>query len=223
MNAFAPHQTPVRTEMRPQTAPLRVPVRPSILFAPGQIHATYGNQVVQRALQSRLGLQTKLTVNEPGDAYEREADQVAETVMRMSGTSLQRACADCEREQEEQLHREPAAPGRGGPEVTHSLESRIAALRGGGSALASDVRESIEPRFGRGFGRVRIHTGNPAASVAREVNARAFTVGQDIVFGQGEFSPRTPGGLRLLAHELTHVVQQGGAGDELRHEDGPGV
>jgi hypothetical protein len=189
-----------------------------VFAAPGQISATYGNQVVQRALRSRLWLQTKLTVNEPGDAYEREADQVAETVMRMSDTPLQRACADCEREQEEQLHREPAGPDRGRPEVTPGLESRIAALHGGGSPLTSDIRKSVEPRFGSGFGHVRIHTGSSAASLAREVNARAFTVGHNIVFGQGEFLPRTPGGLRLLAHELTHVVQQGETVDGLPPE-----
>ena len=79
-----------------------------------------------------------------------------------------------------------------------------------GRALGAAARASFEARMGRDFGDVRIHDGGEAARAARDIGARAFTVGRDIVFGAGEFRPGDPGGTRLLAHELAHVVQQGG-------------
>lgn len=92
--------------------------------------------------------------------------------------------------------------------VTPDLESRINTLKGGGQPLPESVRAFFEPRFGYDFSRVRIHAGDRAADVARVVNARAFTLGWDIMFGTGQFATGTNTGQRLLAHELTHVVQQ---------------
>jgi hypothetical protein len=77
--------------------------------------------------------------------------------------------------------------------------------------LPATVRSYYEPRFGRDFSGVRVHTGGEAADSARGLRARAFTLGSDIVFGPGHYAPQTGDGQRLLAHELTHVVQQGGA------------
>jgi hypothetical protein len=76
--------------------------------------------------------------------------------------------------------------------------------------LPKSTREFFEPRFGRDFSDVRVHTGARAADAAKSLNARAFTLGKDIVFGSGQYFPQTSAGNRLLAHELTHVVQQGG-------------
>jgi hypothetical protein len=90
-------------------------------------------------------------------------------------------------------------------------EEQIEALRGGGRPLPRQVRDFYEPRFGHDFGGVRVHTGPRAAQTARGVDARAFTLGSDLVFAAGEYAPHTEEGGRLLAHELTHVVQQGGA------------
>jgi len=167
-------------------------------------------------------LQPKLTVGPPGDAYEREADRVADAVMRMPEPEgrVQRACAECE----EEMQRQPATekeeededktlqaketPGQI-PEVTPDLESRIAALRGGGEPLPSSERAFFEPRFGQEFGDVRIHSGPEAADLAQRVQARAFTLGDSIVFGAGQYAPGDGAGRQLLAHELTHVVQQG--------------
>jgi hypothetical protein len=95
-------------------------------------------------------------------------------------------------------------------EITHDLESRIQAIRDGGQPLPESVRAYFEPRFGRDFSQVRVHTDTRAADSARAVNARAFTTGQDVVFGVGMYDPCTTTGKRLLAHELTHVVQQRG-------------
>ncbi|KAF5434155.1 protein of unknown function (DUF4157), partial [Candidatus Methanophagaceae archaeon] len=95
------------------------------------------------------------------------------------------------------------------PEVTTSLESHIRALKGGGQPLLESVRTFFEPRFGYDFSQVLVHTDTRAAESAGAVNAQAFTIGQDVVFGEGQYSPQTSEGKQLLAHELTHVVQQG--------------
>ena len=106
----------------------------------------------------------------------------------------------------------------GTAEVTPSLESRIDSLKANGTPLPRAARSFFEPRFGHDFSTVRLHTDTGAAETARDINARAFTVGRNIVFGAGQYSPETPGGKQLLAHELTHVVQQN-AGLADKHTD----
>jgi len=166
-------------------------------------------------------LQPKLTVNEPGDRYEQEADRVAEAVMRMpdlAGTptrpGIQRVRPEDdvqrqveEDEEEEERVQAKEAPGQA-PEVTPETAAAIDGLRGGGQPLDRATRAYMEPRFGYDFGQVRIHTDAGAADTARSVQARAFTLGRDVVFGASEYRPGTEAGRRLLAHELTHVVQQ---------------
>ncbi|HET7461250.1 MAG TPA: DUF4157 domain-containing protein [Longimicrobium sp.] len=116
------------------------------------------------------------------------------------------ACPAC-RAREESVHRQ-ARDGGGSDGYADAVDMRP---RGPGRGLDPATRGFMEPRFGRDFGGVRLHTGPEAARSARGLDARAFTVGQDIYFGQGEYSPGTQGGRRLLAHELTHTVQQSGA------------
>jgi len=94
------------------------------------------------------------------------------------------------------------------PEVTLDLESQINTIRGGGKPLSEYERAFFEPRFGVDFGQVRLHSDARAAESAWAVNARAYTVGRDVVFGAGQYVPGTTEGQRLLAHELTHVMQQ---------------
>ena len=189
------------------------------------LQRTAGNQAVQSFIKSGA-LQAKLKVGQPNDIYEQEADRVVEQVMRMpepqavsSGTlSIQRTCP---RYEEKKLRRQPIKDedekeellqtkeisGHNG-ENTPDLESRINAIRGGGQPLSESERGFFEPRFGYDFGQVRVHTDANAAESARVVSARAFTLGHDVVFGAGHYTPGTSKGQRLLAHELTHVVQQ---------------
>jgi hypothetical protein len=87
-----------------------------------------------------------------------------------------------------------------------------AALASGGAPLADGTRGLMEARFGHDFSRVKVHDGASAALSAAAVRARAYTVGSHVVFGAGQYRPDTPAGQRLLAHELTHVVQQGATG-----------
>lgn len=98
------------------------------------------------------------------------------------------------------------------PMLGRDAEAAIQAARTGGQPLSAAERAFFEPRFGHDFSRVRIHAGSSAAAAARVVDAHAFALGSDIVFGAGQYAPSTHGGQRLLAHELAHVIQQGHAG-----------
>ena len=155
-----------------------------------------------------------LRVSAPSDPLEREAEATASRVMRMQAPAkagraparkLQRACASCGGKKDKAVHRKPASVQR--------APAAIASQGGSGIALPDGVRADMEGRFGgQDFSGVRVHAGPQANTLARSYNARAFTMGSDIYFGQGEYSPSSKGGQHLLAHELTHVVQGGGAG-----------
>jgi hypothetical protein len=106
--------------------------------------------------------------------------------------------------------------GQGEGDVTPEIEAAIQRERGGGQSLDSAARAQIEPAMGADFSGVRVHTGGQADTLNRNLSARAFTTGQDIFFKQGEYSPGSSSGRELLAHELTHVVQQDG--DRVRRK-----
>lgn len=162
--------------------------------------------------------QTKLTVHTPGDVYEQEADRVADHVMRMPDPQLQRVCAcggrcpKCQAEQRDQEHKvlqtervgEGDAEATGAPPIVHDV------VGSAGCPLDSDTRKFMESRFAHDFSHVRVHTDARAAESAESVLASVYTVGHDMVFGEGQYAPGTTEGRRLLAHELTHVLQQGG-------------
>ncbi len=183
-----------------------------------------------------IGIQTKLTVGAPGDAYEQEADRVASQVMSMSAppdssASVQRQLDTNHPHHPHQIwkraqsitpvvHRQidPRVQMRqmiqrahqiDGNQASGDLESRLNASKGGGSPLSEDVIRFMEPRFGADFSGVRVHTGGEAVQMNQELGAQAFTHGSDVYFGQG----KEPGNNELTAHELTHVVQQGAAPD----------
>src|SRR5262245_2509452 len=102
------------------------------------------------------------------------------------------------------------AAGEGG-ELDAEVESSIQRARGGGQALDGSVQAQMEPALGADLSGVRVHTGSEADRLNRAVFARAFTTGRDVFFRQGEYNPGSSTGRELLAHELTHVVQQDGA------------
>ena len=217
----ATRQTTASTPGTSQS-PIREAVHPIL-----KLQQAIGNQLVQRLLRSGR-LQAKLTISQPGDTYEQEADRVADQVMSSASVpSIRRKCDACaaggtcpECEEEEKLHPKEL-PGHV-PQVTPKVESSLASLRGGGQPLAPSVRAFFEPRFGRDFSQVRVHTDGQAGESARAIHARAFTGGQDVVFGAGEYAPESREGQRLLAHELTHVVQQtGGTPSAPARKPGP--
>jgi len=255
---------------------------------------------IRRILRSS-GAQYKLTIGQPDDKYEQEADRVADQVMRMPDPKLQRQpeneeeeemlqakpladqitplvqrqeepseeeeepvqaksmlgrtpdiqriCPECEKEtaqrqpmeeEEEELQpgydQEPEestpimesvstrdAGELGGeeeellqpksdtgdvPQVTSGIARDIQSIKGTGQPLPASERAFFEPRFGKDLSQVRVHNDSRAGLIARSINARAFTLGRDVVFGAGQYSPGVPAGRKLLAHELTHIIQQ---------------
>lgn len=192
--------------------------------------ARFGHDLSRIPVRSTtpLRIQTKLAVSAPGDGHEEEADRVSGQLMRGPEPTPRRACecgggcSGCRTKQPERegaglLSRRAAGASAGGgetaPPVVHEVLSQP------GRPLDSSTRSFMEPRFGRDLSHVRIHTGRKAAESARAVKALAYTVGSEVVFGDGEFSPHTHAGRRLLAHELVHTLQQGHAGLLRRQVD----
>jgi hypothetical protein len=175
---------------------------------------------------SKIGiLQPKLKLSQPGDEYEQEADRVAEQVMRnsLSDSTLpkttpkeegvDRQCFDCDMEEEEdedeemEISRKPSATSdlQISNRVTNEIKDVVSR---GGSPLDANTKAFMESRFGFDFSNVKIHTDETAARSSNLVNALAYTIGNAIVFAQGQYQPNTSIGRSLLAHELTHVIQQ---------------
>jgi len=202
--------------------------------------------VVHEMLSFPGAVQTKLTINEPGDQYEQEADRVADQVVRSQETeedsetdsrlqpqtpsiqpyptenrsTLHRQTKDLEaedekeklikqREDEEETIQMKSFSGRS-PMVNSTLPAQLAATQGGGRSLPQATLSFMESRFAHDFSSVQIHTDSQAAAISRQLNAKAFTHGQHVYFGSGQYQPDTSAGQLLLAHELTHVVQQTG-------------
>lgn len=163
--------------------------------------------------------QPKLSINPPNDIYEQEADSMADRVMRMSDDAthqpflrsnsisrIQRKCQHCEEEEEKTVQRKEG----GEPNMDASTENYISSLSGG-KALDKTERSFFEPRMGCDLSNVRLHTDGNANQSAKNINALAYTHGNNVVFGPGQYQPGTDTGKKLIAHELTHTVQQTGA------------
>ncbi|MEH2290565.1 eCIS core domain-containing protein [Nostoc sp.] len=180
--------------------------------------------------------QAKLSISQPGDQYEQEADSVAQQVMQtiaqpINRQSIQREALPEEEElqmkpldistlqrealpeDEEELQMKSMVQRQGESFMAaapEDLETSINQARGGGMAMADNIRHPMEQAFGADFSGVKVHTDGQSDQLNRSIQARAFTTGQDVFFRQGEYNPGSWGGQELLAHELTHVVQQNG-------------
>ncbi|MCW3090729.1 MAG: hypothetical protein JWP81_1798 [Ferruginibacter sp.] len=174
-----------------------------------------------------LPMQCKLSIGAANDPLEQEADAMADKIMRMpetvpvnsfgdEGKSIQRKCAHCE-EEEDELQRKPLAgsitpfiqaKSNDGGTASENITRQINETRGGGSPMDGSTQTFMATRFGTDFSDVKIHTGEYAVQMNREINAQAFTVGKDIYFNSGKYRPDSENGKHLLAHELTHTVQQ---------------
>ena len=170
-------------------------------------------------------IQTKLTLGAPGDRFEKDADAMADRVVQRmpagalrqtAAPSVQAKCAHCREEERLQRKADEHAPGERAGSVPDAVQRRLENGRGAGHALEPLLRNDLETAFQADFSGVRINTGPTAEGLNRELHARAFTSGRDIYFNAGEFRPDTRDGRHLLAHELTHVVQQ-------RHAPQPGI
>ena len=192
----------------------------------------------RRKRLQRAAIQTKLTVSEPGDPYEREADHVADEVMRASEAQvrevedgegpaiqtrpitspitplIQRQGEDAalevkdEEDEDESVQRSARMSPDGSEDPNDELYDQLNRARAGGTGLPEASKAEMEGAFGADFSSVRIHQDAQANTLARSFNAHAFATGDHIFFRNGAFNDASPSGRRLLAHELTHVVQQ---------------
>lgn len=163
------------------------------------------NAAVSPSIQCSKSTRLPTKVSKPTDSAELEAEEIARKVMRMRESPG------------------PPIPSTGVPKgiaqrsnaVSSSAPSQPASLpsatSSGGSPLPSAVRSHMEPRFGTNFANVRVHTGEAAAQQSAALHADAFTIGQHIFFGKDKFQPQSARGRELIAHELTHTIQQGGS------------
>ncbi|MEQ9359901.1 eCIS core domain-containing protein [Coleofasciculus chthonoplastes] len=223
-------------------------------------------------------IQAKLTIGEPNDKYEQEADQVASQVVnqinspqtqpsvqgktvqrealpeeeeetpvsaKLESGTVQREALPEEEEEEtpvsaklesDTIQRQGISPeeeekkkispklmrksqsGTGSTNASVNLEESIQQKRGQGQSLSEDIREPMEQAFGADFSGVKVHTDSQSDQLNHSIQARAFTTGQDVFFKQGEYNPGSKDGQELLAHELTHVVQQTGT---VQRDDDP--
>jgi hypothetical protein len=181
--------------------------------------STPAQESLRRVPDGRPGLpvQAKLAVNEPGDRYEHEADRVARRVVDTINSAPAETAPTGARRQEVNVAPSSQQPdiqrleSSGVSVVGANLEGAVQQVRGGGGqSIADNIRRPMERAFGADFSAVRVHADARADALSRSIRATAFTTGRDVFFRQGAYAPGSRGGQELLAHELTHVVQQGG-------------
>jgi Domain of unknown function (DUF4157) len=171
-------------------------------------HTIAGGECEECAKKQQFGLQTKLKVNEPGDIYEQEADRIADQVLASPAHSeINSSPPSIQRFSGQSYGQMDAVPAS----IDHALASP-------GRPLEAALRQDMEQRFGHDFSQVKVHSDAVAERSARDVNAQAYTVGHNIVFGAGSFVSGTSAGRRLIAHELTHVVQSGKASSQINRQ-----
>ena len=182
-----------------------------------QMQEQFGNSHVSQVVQMTKGtcgsilqqpvIQAKLTIGAAGDKYEQEADRVASEVVKKIHAPEHRLSKN-----EETLQPKLMVQGKADGKMTASPEivSSIQGARGSGKDLADDIREPMEQVFGADLSVVKVHTDSNADRLNKSIQARAFTTGKDVFFRQGEYNPGSRDGQELIAHELTHVVQQSG-------------
>jgi Domain of unknown function (DUF4157) len=172
-----------------------------------------------------------LRVSQPTHTAEIEADQIADKVMRMpsgettvvesskkSSGAIQRKCSACE-DDEKIVQRKSVSSSSGLPSQSPAHVGN--AVSSGGHSLDNETRGFFESRMNHDFGNVRVHDNSSAAQSARAINAYAYTLGNNIVFGKNEYQPNTQKGKRLLAHELAHVLQKNNSIHRYTIEDCP--
>ncbi|MBD0255135.1 MAG: DUF4157 domain-containing protein, partial [Cytophagales bacterium] len=168
--------------------------------------------------KAKLAVQPTLQINQPGDQYEQEADAMAERVMHRAntppgpvtgliGASVQRKCAACEEEEKKSVMRKES---RGSSSIPTSIPaaSTPSFSQSTGTALPKETRHFMENAFSADFSKVRVHTDGKASEMSKGINANAFTYGNNIYFNSGQYAPEHTEGKKLLAHELTHTLQQ---------------
>jgi hypothetical protein len=171
------------------------------------------NKNVQSIISS-LGIQPKLQVGGVNDPQEKEADKVADQVLKQAVNNqgsefIQRKCESCEEQEELQMKRENGASSNASANLSSIASSAS-------QALPTATNQFMSNAIGYDFSNVRLHTDAAAQAMNKQLGSRAFTTGQDIYFNKNQYQPETSQGKHLLAHELTHVVQQNKGDNVLR-------
>jgi Domain of unknown function (DUF4157) len=172
----------------------------------GQFGHSFGAVAVHQS--APLIVQPKLKIDPAKDKYEEEADRVAAHVVGGLGMPAPQRRERDGRNVRRKLVIQPMSAFPAALAVTPSVEAGIEQVQGGGQPLAGSVRTPMERVFGADFSQVRIHTDAQSDAINKAIQARAFTTGRDIFFRYGEYNPNTAAGQEVLAHELTHVMQQ---------------
>ncbi|MEM8641339.1 MAG: DUF4157 domain-containing protein [Cyanobacteria bacterium P01_G01_bin.54] len=174
-------------------------------------------------LQQTLAVQAQLTIGQPNDRYEQEADRVAKTVVQRihsavaepsQPATIQPETAAEDLQTKPLLQRQSPAAGAASPE----LESAINRAKGHGQSLDAGLQQSMGEAMGADFSGVKVHTDAQSDQLNHSIQAKAFTTGQDVFFQQGAYQPGSRSGQELIAHELTHVVQQSQGGIQTKHQ-----
>ncbi|WP_055077250.1 DUF4157 domain-containing protein [Pseudanabaena sp. 'Roaring Creek'] len=173
------------------------------------------NRLMKPLQSKRMAIQAKLSIGEPNDKYEKEADATASKVVQQINSPIQEQSVQREamEEEDEELQMKSLVQRRGdidGGEASTDLESSIQSARGSGQSLDSNLQAKMGQAMGADFSGVKIHTDSQSDRLNKSIQAKAFTTGQDVFFRQGEYNPSSKNGQELIAHELTHVVQQNG-------------
>ncbi|ASU33915.1 eCIS core domain-containing protein [Mucilaginibacter xinganensis] len=208
--------------MRESTSISNQPQSSPAALANEAVHLPEEQLDLETELNERLPIQLKLSVGAADDPLEYEADAMADKVMRMPETSfIQRKSAfSCGDYDDEHIRLKPLASqitpfiqakGNGARAVSEAVSGKIQSSMGGGSPMQTDTKSFMESRFGADFSNVKIHNGGESTELNRSLNAKAFTISNNIYFNSGQYHPETDSGKHLLAHELTHVIQQGQA------------
>ncbi|MFH7026536.1 MAG: DUF4157 domain-containing protein [Heteroscytonema crispum UTEX LB 1556] len=157
-------------------------------------------------------IQPKLKIGAVGDKYEQEADRVArQVVSQMNAPGGETVQREEKPEEDEKLQMKPMIQRQAagdGMAATPEVETSIQQARGSGQPLASNIKKPMEQAFAADFSGVKVHTDAQSDQLNQSIQAKAFTTGQNIFFRRGEYNPGSQGGKELIAHELTHVVQQ---------------
>jgi len=198
-------QTKARRAKKPEDEQQAATVRRSV--------ETEDEEEQQKAQQTEnqrtfrpISLQAKLSIGQPNDKYEQEADKVADKVMRMPDTNNSQTLEEKKEQSEESLEERTKPPNKSEDSFPASTKGiKTLQIRDSGSLLPEYVRSKVEPVLGRDLGHVKVHSGHDANQAAQSINAKAFTHGSDIFLGKGQ----SVFDVQLMAHELTHTIQQG--------------
>ncbi|KAB8155974.1 DUF4157 domain-containing protein [Kordia sp. TARA_039_SRF] len=214
----------MKTTMTPQKTPSKKSSKTSFI-------QPKKSRIFYESSQETPFIQAKLAIGQSNDRYEREADAMADKIVRKSNSNVSISAAKISSqknnsvqrkiEKEDEISQVQLQTSNTAKTPSSSFESKLKTSKGSGSPMTNSVKTEMETGFGQNFSNVRIHTGNHAIQMSRDIGAKAFTNGNNIYFNSSNYNPTSTTGKRLLAHELTHVVQQKSSSSVIQKDSNP--